>query len=68
MRQKRIRTKLFKVWLHEKELEFRNKYAEDAILTVSEVIRALIHQLMKREGHEIKDPSLSTQKIKSRNG
>jgi len=61
MRQKRLRTKLFRVWLHEKELEFLNTYAEDSMLTASEVIRSLIHEVMKREGFEIKEPSLPEQ-------
>ena len=58
MRQKRLRTKLFRVWLHEKELAFLNLYAEENMLTASEVIRSLIHGLMKREGYEIKEPFL----------
>jgi len=58
MRQKRLRTKLFRVWLHEKELAFLNLYAEESMLTASEVIRSLIHGLMKKEGYEIKEPSI----------
>jgi len=58
MRQKRIRTRLFNVWLHPRELDFLNNYAEENMFTASEVIRALIHQLMKREGYEIKEPLL----------
>ncbi len=64
MRQKRLRTKLFRVWLHEKELAFLNLYAEESMLTASEVIRSLIHGLMKKEGYEIKEPSLPKTKIK----
>ncbi|MDA2920624.1 hypothetical protein MYX76_14215 [Desulfobacterota bacterium AH_259_B03_O07] len=64
MRQKRIRTKLFRVWLHEKELEFLNNYAEENMFTASEVIRALIHQLMKKEGYDIKEPLLPETEIK----
>jgi len=66
MREKRIRTRLFNVWLHPKELEFLNNYAEENMFTASEVIRALIHQLMKREGYEIKEPLLPETKLKSR--
>jgi len=66
MREKRIRTNLFQVWLHPKELEFLNNYAEENMFTASEVIRALIHGLMKREGYEIKEPSLPEPNIKSR--
>ncbi len=58
MRQKRVRTKLFRVWLHEKELEFLSNYAKESMFTASEVIRALIHQLMKKEGYDIKEPLL----------
>jgi hypothetical protein len=68
MRQKRLRTKLFRVWLHPNELKFLNNYAEESMLTASEVIRTLIHELMKQEGHEVKEPSLQTKKIKSRRG
>ncbi len=66
MRQKRIRTKLFNVWLHEKELEFLNNYAEENMATASEIIRAFIHQLMGRKGYEIKEPLFPETKIKSR--
>ncbi len=66
MRQKRLRTKLFRVWLHPKELEFLNNYAEENMFTASEVIRALIHQLMKKEGYKIKEPLLPETKIKKR--
>ncbi len=66
MRTKRVRTKLFSVWLHEKELEFLNNYAKESMFTASEVIRALTHQLMKREGYDIKEPLLPETKIKIR--
>ncbi|MDA2920587.1 hypothetical protein MYX76_14025 [Desulfobacterota bacterium AH_259_B03_O07] len=66
MGQKRIRTKLFRVWLHPKELEFLNNYAEENMFTASEVIRTLIHGLMKSEGYKIKEPLLPKQKIKKR--
>jgi len=64
MRQKRIRTKLFRVWLHPKELEFLNNYAEESMLTASEVVRALLHQLMKKQGYKIKGPLLPGTKPK----
>jgi len=66
MRTKRVRTKLFSVWLHPRELDFLNQYAEDCMLTASEVIRALLHEVMKREGHEIKEPSLPETKLKKK--
>jgi hypothetical protein len=64
MRQKRIRTKLFHVWLHPKELEYLNHYAEENLLTASELIRYWIHQSMKKEGL-LKDISIDT-KIKQK--
>ncbi len=64
MRQKRIRTRLFQVWLHSKELEFINNYAEENLMTASELIRFWIHQSMKKEG-KLKDISIDT-KIKAR--
>ncbi len=64
MREKRIRTRLFQVWLHSKELEFINNYAEENLMTASELIRFWIHQSMKKEG-KLKDISIDT-KIKTR--
>ena len=62
MRKKRIRTKLFSVWLHPKEFEFLSKYAEKNMYTSSEIIRGWIHQVMKREGFDVKEPSLPENK------
>jgi len=58
MRQKRIRTKLFRVWLHPKELKFLNDYAEKNMSTSSEVVRGWLREIMKREGFEIKEPQI----------
>ena len=66
MRQKRVRTKLFRVWLHPNELKFLSSYSEANMMTASEVIRGWIHEVMKREGYEIKEPSLPGQKSKKR--
>lgn len=65
MRRKRIRTKLFHVWLHEKELEYMNNYAEENLMSASELIRHWIHQSMKREGL-LKDVSINTKIKKGR--
>ncbi len=62
MREKRIRTKLFSLWLHEKELEFLKDYSEKSYMTSSEVVRSLLRQLMKQEGVEIKEPLLNLNK------
>jgi len=56
MRKKRLRTKLFSVWLHPKELEFLSEYAENNLATSSEIIRGWIHDAMKKEGYNIKEP------------
>lgn len=63
MRQKRLRAKLFRVWLHEKELEYITNYAETNFLTASELIRYWIHQSMKKEGF-LKDISINTKPMK----
>ena len=56
MREKRIRTKMFNCWLHEKELKFLNDYAEKNLATSSDIIRGWIHEVMKSEGYEILEP------------
>lgn len=58
MREKRIRTKLFSLWLHEKELNFIKDYSDKSLMTSSEVVRSLIKQLMKQEGIQLKEPRL----------
>jgi len=58
MRVKRIRTKMFQVWLHPNEFEFLTNYAEENMLTASETVRGWIHEVMRREGFNIKEPSL----------
>ncbi len=55
---KRLRTKMFQVWLHPKEYEFLNTYAKENMMTASEIVRGWIHEVMKREGLVIKEPSL----------
>jgi hypothetical protein len=50
--------KRLQVWLDEIEFEFIQRYAEQNHLMVSELIRGWIHEVMKREGYAIKEPSL----------
>ena len=59
MNQKRLRTKLFHVWLHERELDYITNYAEENLLSASELIRYWIHKSMKKEGF-LKDISINT--------
>jgi len=63
MIQKRLRQKMFRVWLNEKEHKFLNKYAEKNLLSASELFRGWLHEVMKNEGYEIKEP-LNPEKIK----
>jgi len=57
--------KRMQVWLDRTEYEFVQNYAKENHLMVSELIRGWIHEVMKREGYEIREPSLpETQKRK----
>jgi len=66
MRDKRIRTKLFQVWLHPKELKFLSDYAEENLLNSSELVRGWIHEVMKREGYELNEPQFLENKQKGK--
>lgn len=46
------------------EFRFLQKYSKRNHLTISELIRGWIHEVMKREGYEIKEPSLPEKKSK----
>lgn len=61
---KRFRPKLIHIYLHEKEEKFLKKYAGENLLSVSELIRGWIHETMKKEGYELKEPSLPKTKGK----
>ena len=60
----RLRPKLIHIYLHEEEDKFLKKYASENFLSVSELIRGWIHEVMKQEGYQIKEPSL----IKTKKG
>ncbi|MGH7908558.1 MAG: hypothetical protein ACRENW_01765 [Thermodesulfobacteriota bacterium] len=66
MNPKRFRPKLIHIYLHTEEDKFVKEYAERNYLTVSELIRGWIHEVMKREGYKISEPSLPEQKTKIR--
>ena len=67
MRHK-VKQKRFQVWLDKTELDFMYKYAESNHLTGSELIRGWIHEIMKREGYDIREPSLPETKLKKIGG
>lgn len=46
------------IYLHPEEDKFLKNFAERNYFTVSELIRGWIHEVMKREGYKIKEPSL----------
>ena len=60
----KTKQKRFQVWLDQIELKFMYKYAEQNHMTGSELIRGWLHEVMKREGYEIKEPSLPEPKKK----
>ena len=66
MNPKRFRPKLIHIYLHPEEDKFVKGYAERNYISVSELVRGWIHEVMKREGYEIKEPSLPEQKSKKR--
>ena len=60
----RLRPKLIHIYLHEEEDKFLKKYASENLLSVSELIRGWTHEVMKREGYKLNEPSL----IKTKKG
>lgn len=58
MSKKRLRPKLIHIYLHEEEDKFLRDYAEKNYLTVAEVFRGWLHEVMKHEGYEITGPFL----------
>jgi len=56
MKEHRLRDKMLHVWLHHKEHQFLNDYAEKNLATSSDIIRGWIHAVMKKEGYDIQEP------------
>ena len=54
----RLRPKLIHIYLHKDEDKFLRNYAEKNYLTVAELFRGWLHEVMKREGLDIKEPAL----------
>ena len=55
---KRFRPNMIHIYLHTEEDKFLKSYADNNYLTVSELVRGWIHEVMKREGFVIKEPTL----------
>jgi len=53
---KRLRPNLIHIYLHPDEDKFLKNYAEKNYLTVSELVRGWLHEVMKIEGVEITEP------------
>ena len=62
----KIKDKRLQLWVDTDEFDCVQKYARKNHLTISELIRGWIHEVMKREGYEIKEPLLPETKIKKR--
>ena len=54
----RFRPNMIHTYLHPEEDKFIKDYAEKNYLTVSELIRGWIHETMKSEGYDIREPTL----------
>lgn len=60
----RLKDKKLQMWVDSDEFSFLQEYSKKNHLTISELIRGWIHEVMRREGYEIKEPSLPEQKSK----
>jgi len=58
MSANRFRPNMIHTYLHPEEDKFIKDYAGRNFLTVSELIRGWIHETMKSEGIDIKEPTL----------
>lgn len=64
--KEKLKDKKLQVWLDSLEFNFLQNYSKTNHFTVSELIRGWIHEVMKREGYDIREPTLPETKIKSR--
>lgn len=64
MTKNRFRPNLIHIYLHPEEDKFVRAYADKNYLTIADLVRGWIRELMKREGCDIKEPSLPGQKSK----
>jgi hypothetical protein len=56
--RKKLKENKLQVWVDSHEMNSLRTYAESNHLTVSELIRGWIHEVMKREGYYLKEPLL----------
>ena len=52
------------IYLHEEENKFLKQYANENLLSVSELIRGWLHEVMKKEGYILKEPQIPEPNIK----
>ncbi len=57
-----LKNKKLQVWLDTEEYEFLQTYSRSNHITVAELIRGWIHEVMKREGFDLKEPSMPENK------
>jgi hypothetical protein len=60
----RLKDRKLQMWVDSDEFSFLKEYSNNNHLTISELIRGWIHEVMKREGYEITEPSLPERKSK----
>ena len=58
MSANRFRPNMIHTYLHPEEDKFIKDYAKKNYLTVSELIRGWIHETMKSERYDIREPTL----------
>ena len=62
--RRRLKDRKLQMWVDSDEFGFLWEYSKKNHLTVSELIRGWIHEVMKREGYAIIEPFLPEQKSK----
>ncbi len=60
----RLKDRKLQLWVDLEEFSFLQEYSKKNHLNISELIRGWIHEVMKREGYKITEPSLPEHKSK----
>jgi len=58
MKQKKLRAKEIIIPISNAEYKFLNKYASRNLLSLPELVRGWIHEVMKNEGYILNEPKL----------